>query len=300
MTNLERYKRTLTNDPLCPLCHRPEESTLHTLRDCVNLRQIWQKIVPQTLSNTFFSMSIKDWLRQNLCSNILFQNNISWKLVFASILWQFWKNRNDAVFAASSASVECVLNRSNAWAQYYNDGWLKATPLVNPSSTSTSWSNLEPGWFCLNVDSVVSLKTEETTIGGLLRDNAGNFIFDFSKFIGCANSLHAELWSLHVGLQLAWDHEVDFLQVQIDCKHVLQLLQDPYVESYSIFLVRNIHQFWRWTWFIDLIWILCSGNKVADKRPRLANHSSFDLSFISTSHAALCDVLIADNLTLSL
>ncbi|KAK8593726.1 hypothetical protein V6N12_045801 [Hibiscus sabdariffa] len=76
MTNMERCKRALTDDTLCPLCRCVEESTLHTLKDCVNMRQILQQTIPQALSTTFFSTSMKDCLRQNLYSNIIFYNNI--------------------------------------------------------------------------------------------------------------------------------------------------------------------------------------------------------------------------------
>ncbi|KAK9025193.1 hypothetical protein V6N11_065089 [Hibiscus sabdariffa] len=106
--------------------------------------------------NTFFSASLKDWLRQNLCSNILLCNSLPWKLVFTSILWQSWKIRNDTVFVEASASVENVLSRSILWASYYNDGWPISEPVTN---------------------------TGKATIGGLLRDNVGNFLFGFSKFI---------------------------------------------------------------------------------------------------------------------
>ncbi|KAK8981864.1 hypothetical protein V6N11_049356 [Hibiscus sabdariffa] len=47
MTNLERCKHTLTDVSLCPICHRSEESTLHALRDCVNLRQVWRCTIRQ-------------------------------------------------------------------------------------------------------------------------------------------------------------------------------------------------------------------------------------------------------------
>ncbi|KAL4369386.1 hypothetical protein GQ457_05G024870 [Hibiscus cannabinus] len=245
MKYLERYKRTLTDDPPCPVCHRDEESILHTLRDCMLFRHIWKNIVPQSLLNTFFSASVKDWLRQNLCSNIMFCNSLPWKLVFTSILWQSWKNRNDVVFAEVTATVEQVISRSVLWANYYNDSLPIYVQVINPASTSTPWKKPESGWLCLNVDGVVSLTTGKAMIGGLLRDNAGNFLFGFSKFIGCANSLHAELWSLHVGLQLAWDYEIEFLQVQTDCKHVIQLLHGSHVESCPISLVRNIRQLWK-------------------------------------------------------
>ncbi|KAK8568929.1 hypothetical protein V6N12_007463 [Hibiscus sabdariffa] len=222
LTNLERCKRTLTDDPLCPLCYQAEESTLHALQDCVNFRRIWQQTVPQPLSHTFFSTSIKDWLRLNLCSNILFYNDIPWKLVFASILWQIWKNRNDTVFTESSASVEGVLSRGIAWAKYYYDGWLLPTP-------------------------------------GALIASKQNFGLSMLVFN----------WHETMGSKI--------LQVQTDCK-----------------------QFWKRAWFVDLIWIQRIGNKAADKLARLANHSSFDVSFLSTPPAAICDVFTADKSTLSL
>ncbi|KAK8579340.1 hypothetical protein V6N12_069666 [Hibiscus sabdariffa] len=182
---------------------------------------------------------------------------------------QCWKNRNEAVFAASSASVDSVLSRSIGWAQYYNDGWLKPALVVHPSSAATPSRKPEPGWLYLNVDGDVLLSNGEATIGGFLRDHTGNFIFSFSKFIGCANSLHAELWSLHVGLQLAWEHGVDFLQVQTDCKQVTQLFQDPHADSSSISLVHSIRQLWQQGCVIDLFWTQRSSNKATDKLARL-------------------------------
>ncbi|KAK9006348.1 hypothetical protein V6N11_035389 [Hibiscus sabdariffa] len=208
--------------------------------------------------------------------------------------------RNDAVFAGDSASVECALSRGIAWAQYCYDGWLQHMPSVSSPLSTTPWSNPEPGCLCLNGDGAVSLKTGKATIGGLLWDTAGNFIFGFSKFIGSTNSLYAELWSLYVGLQLAWDHGVTFLQIQTNCKRVLELLHDPNVESCPISLVRSIHQFWCRAWYVDLIWIPRLSNKATDNLARFANLSSFDLSFFSTQPARLCDVLVADTLALSL
>ncbi|KAK8537488.1 hypothetical protein V6N12_043650 [Hibiscus sabdariffa] len=106
--------------------------------------QYWRRIVPQTLLNTFFSSSVQGWLRQNLHSNIMFRTNLPWKLVFSSILWHTWKNRNDAVFNGSSSTFEQVLSRGIAWANYYNDGWLKGALVSHPTTTLTPWSNLEP------------------------------------------------------------------------------------------------------------------------------------------------------------
>ncbi|KAK8994455.1 hypothetical protein V6N11_045543 [Hibiscus sabdariffa] len=209
-------------------------------------------------------------------------------------------SRNDAVFVGDLASVVCALSRGIAWAQYCYDGWLQPMPSVSPPLSTTPWSNPEPGCLCLNVDGAISLHTGKATIGGLLRDTAGNFIFGFSKFIGATNSLHAELWSLFVGLQLAWNHGVTFLQIQTDCKRVVELLHDPNVEFSPISLVRSIHQFWRRAWYVDLIWVPLSRNIAADSLARFADLSSFDLSFFSIPPARLSDVLATDTLALPL
>ncbi|KAK8522156.1 hypothetical protein V6N12_055876 [Hibiscus sabdariffa] len=208
--------------------------------------------------------------------------------------------RNDVVFVGDSASVECTLSRGIAWAQYYNDGWLHPMQTVNAPPRTIPWRNPEHGCLCLNVDGAVSLNTGKATIEGLLRDTAGNFIFGFSKYIGFTNSLHAELWALYVGLQLAWDHGVNFLQIQTDCKRVLELLHDTNVDSCPISLVRSIHQFWRRAWYVDLIWVPRSSNQAADSMARIANCSSFDLLFFSDPPAQLHDVLTTDALVLSL
>ncbi|KAL4355424.1 hypothetical protein GQ457_06G013310 [Hibiscus cannabinus] len=296
MTNLERCKRKLTNDSFCPLCNREVETIIHTLRDCVYLRQYWRRIVPQALLNAFFSSSVQGWLCQNLYSNILFRANLPWKLVFSSILWHTWKNRNDAIFTGISSTFEQVFSRGIAWANYYNDDWMTGALDTHSTMIPTPWSNPKPGCFCSNIDGAVSLNSGKATIGGLLRDTAGNFVFGFSKFIGCVNSLHAELFSLYIGLQLAWDYGIDYFQIQTDCKQITQLLSAPNVESSPIPLVRSIRKFWSRAWFIELIWTPRSGNMAADKLARLANCSSFDLSFYLSPPTELRDILSSDAL----
>lgn len=44
LTNVERVKRHLTSDPMCPLCHDRPKSMLHVLRDCSWAKAIWNNI----------------------------------------------------------------------------------------------------------------------------------------------------------------------------------------------------------------------------------------------------------------
>ncbi|KAK8993296.1 hypothetical protein V6N11_033397 [Hibiscus sabdariffa] len=90
------------------------------------------------------------------------------------------------------------------------------------------------------------------------------------------------------------------LQIQTDCKQITQLLSAPNVESSPIPLVRSIRKFWSRAWFINLIWTPRSGNMAADKLARLANCSSFDLSFYSSPPTDLRDILSSDALLVPL
>ncbi|KAK8483309.1 hypothetical protein V6N11_019422 [Hibiscus sabdariffa] len=140
MTNVERCKRCLTLDPSCPICHTFDESTLHLLRDCPATKQIWEKLPPSCLPINFFSLCMDDWLRLNLGSNALIQDwNIPWNLVFTSLLWHIWKNRNEAVFAESSNTLDVVLSRSITLAKYYNEEWLSSCVVPSSPPCHNQW-----------------------------------------------------------------------------------------------------------------------------------------------------------------
>lgn len=42
--NLNRYKRSMTDNPSCAICDAPHESTMHLLRDCPAAKAIWRRL----------------------------------------------------------------------------------------------------------------------------------------------------------------------------------------------------------------------------------------------------------------
>ncbi|KAK8665055.1 hypothetical protein V6N13_005230 [Hibiscus sabdariffa] len=80
--------------------------------------------------------------------------------------------------------ADTILNRAITWARYYSGIRQQNSSLVPIRCDPIQWKYPEPEWICLNVDGEVSIVTGTGSIGGLLRDYAGSWIFNFQKGIG--------------------------------------------------------------------------------------------------------------------
>ncbi|KAE8723863.1 hypothetical protein F3Y22_tig00011718pilonHSYRG00180 [Hibiscus syriacus] len=101
---------------------------------------------------------------------------------------------------------------------------------------------------CLNVDGVVSSTTKHGAISGVFRDNERSWILGFNKALGILQPLHAELWAIYVGLQIAWDHGFVFLVIQSDSMEVVNLLNKSDAHSSPFPLVRSIEKLRKQAW----------------------------------------------------
>lgn len=52
--------------------------------------------------------------------------------------------------------------------------------------------------------------------GGLISNHKGEWIVGFSRYFGIATSVKAELWTLRKGLELAIQHHITLLYVELD------------------------------------------------------------------------------------
>ncbi|KAK8540358.1 hypothetical protein V6N13_038911 [Hibiscus sabdariffa] len=74
------------------------------------------------MREVFFQLDLHSWLRCNLSSHVALPgDDIPWRILFASLLWQLWKNQNDLVFNNLSAPTKSLVNKSLALARYYNE-----------------------------------------------------------------------------------------------------------------------------------------------------------------------------------
>ncbi|KAE8655679.1 hypothetical protein F3Y22_tig00117021pilonHSYRG00176 [Hibiscus syriacus] len=108
MTILERYKWKLTSDTTCPFCGN-EESIMHSLRDCPEIKHLWQQIIPPSWPEAFFSLDFWNWILENLYVTSIHSNgSYSWNKLFFSLLWQIWKHQCDLVFSHDCSNVESI------------------------------------------------------------------------------------------------------------------------------------------------------------------------------------------------
>ncbi|KAK9042587.1 hypothetical protein V6N11_017654 [Hibiscus sabdariffa] len=228
MTNSERCRRGLGTSAVCPRCHMADESILHTLRDCVESKEAWLQLFAPDMRRFFFQQDLHSWLRCNLCSHIaLSGSDIPWRILFASLLWQLWKNQNDLVFNNSTSPVESLVQKSLALARYFNEPLKQFSNLKHRMDQHHVWSRPPLGWICLNVDGDVSSSTCIGSAGEFFRDNDGGWILGFGKLLGVTSPLIAELWAIYIGLKIAWDNGFEYVQIQSDCLGVVKLLLDP-------------------------------------------------------------------------
>lgn len=65
--------------------------------------------------------------------------------------------------------------------------------------------SLKASWVRLNTDGATKGNSGPTSVRGLLRDDTGQWLGGFVKFIGMAISVWTELWAVKFRLELALD-----------------------------------------------------------------------------------------------
>lgn len=72
LSNVERVRRGLSDDPSCHICGHISEDVLYILHDCPAVRDVWAKVNPGTYLSNFFSILSQDWILLNLQVNNMF------------------------------------------------------------------------------------------------------------------------------------------------------------------------------------------------------------------------------------
>ncbi|KAE8722406.1 hypothetical protein F3Y22_tig00014064pilonHSYRG00115 [Hibiscus syriacus] len=163
--------RNLTSDPSCLSCIALTETALHVLRDCLEVKTFWQGILPPMVSLNFFTTDIVPWLTANLSETVVPQGfEISWSLLFVSLLWKLWKRRNNGVFSGEAQHLHVIFQTASSWAQYFNSMPQSVRATASASHRSNGWTKLADGWYCLNCDGSVASPCMMRSAGGVLRD----------------------------------------------------------------------------------------------------------------------------------
>ena len=102
----------------------------------------------------------------------------------------------------------------------------KAKQIAPKIAIPVRWSKPLLGWFKLNTDGASLGNPSKVGGGGLIRDSEGRWIRGFSRSIGHATSVMAELWALRDGLKLAVQLGIGCLEVELDAKIIVEMLNN--------------------------------------------------------------------------
>jgi hypothetical protein len=89
------------------------------------------------------------------------------------------------------------------------------------------WLMPSVGWCKLNSDGSYLGNPGAAGSGGLIRDCHGRWIKGYSRSVGRASSVLAELWGVRDGLQLAISLNIDCLEVELDAELLIHLFFSP-------------------------------------------------------------------------
>ncbi|KAF7807156.1 ribonuclease H [Senna tora] len=161
-----------------------------------------------------------------------------------------------------------------------------AQSVVNPgkdpptrASCIVKWQKPNSDWLKVNVDGASKLdSSQRASCGGVARDHSGHFVAGFVKNLGSCNALHAELWSVMMGLDLAWEIGARKVVIEVDSLLAHQLIYGQVPDLHPCAsLVANIHHLIARNWAVEISHVLREANKVADAMAGCAPGGSLEL-----------------------
>ncbi|RYR79610.1 hypothetical protein Ahy_A01g004421 [Arachis hypogaea] len=297
LTNSERKQRHLTSDDSCPRCRCQEESAIHVLRDCFYAKSIWQKLFPPNGINCFFNTDLNEWLLQNLM-----MSNNTWSCLFDVAVSTIWYLQNKLVFDGESVLVTTAVNhiraRSEEFGRVARSNLLKLRNTQNAGDCPIRWSRPEEGCIKVNVDCSWFSHKNNAACGSVFRDSEGRFLKGFSCNLGICSIMHAKLWAVIHGLNIATTNGYHNLVVESDSAAAINFIKRdcspshpcaPLVQDICILAARVqritwIHSFREANPMADLLVKKGQGLPVG--------LHLFDQASLCISYALLCDFVL--------
>lgn len=241
LTNDLRFHRGMGHNPLCPRCYVHRESIEHVFRFCPFAKDVWNRVWDGTLATRFWESYWNSWIGMNQDGT---QNNgqDNWALKFGVTLGFIWKARNDMVFNQSTthpSGGEATIKKAMTEIIHSRcmHGRIHNTHMSRGADFSICWYPPSPGFVKVNSDGAVSHPSGNAACGGVLRGRDGNFITAFTNHLGVCSGVHAKLWAIFLGVQIAGDSGFDKICVESDSLLAINFLNIGCPESHACYLL---------------------------------------------------------------
>ncbi|CAN1824667.1 Putative ribonuclease H protein At1g65750 [Linum perenne] len=295
LTNAERVRRHMASDASCSRCVHGSESLSHTLWDCAFASEV-RSLLGFDNHNPNWSVDFPVWLKRGIGGEQA--------LLVGITLWYLWKSRNEFIFAAKRESAETVARRCSNWKVQVEHAMARDSRLQSGQARRTeaqiSW---EPGpidWATVNVDGSVLRSPDRAAAGGVVRSVDGRAIGAFVANLGCCSVTRAELHGAVLGLELAWSLGCRFVELQLDSRAAIALIQQAGEPNHQHALeVLACQELCSRSWEVQIQHTYREGNKVADFLANQGHDFPFGVYMFPLSDCNLVHLLRHDFLGVS-
>ncbi|MBA0813702.1 hypothetical protein Gohar_027530 [Gossypium harknessii] len=122
----------------------------------------------------------------------------------------------------------------------------------------------EIGWVKLNTDDVVSLSSYLATIGGVIRDEDGNWLCGYAMILERDEVFRTEARSMLEGLRLAWEKRYRQVELESDNALLVELILSSKLIDSPLMEIRAIHTLLQRNWKVRICHIRRDHNAVTD------------------------------------
>lgn len=216
--------RGMEVDSRCPWCLKETETIIHALRNCELVKPVWDELGAMGIDKEFFVSNLDNWMATNgKYDKALNENHPPWNIIFSFAVWAIWKSRNQFVFSNHSQNPHMAKDIMSKSVEFFFCTYSKKGK-PHTVIKQVHWSKPEQGWMKLNTDGSSLGNSGLASGGGVIRDWTSRWIVGFSRKIGIATSLMAELWAIRDGLMLCVDRNLVMVEIELDAKSVVDML----------------------------------------------------------------------------
>lgn len=132
-------------------------------------------------------------------------------------------------------------------------------------------------------------------LGGVMHDSCGAWITGYYGFCGYTTSLHAELFGIYNGLQIAWQQGFKKIICKSDSQLAIDLILGD-VNSFHLYhpLILKIQNFINLQWDLSFNHLYREGNQIADWLAKEGSSSLQDLTILLQCPTSLFSDYFAD------
>jgi ribonuclease HI len=124
--------------------------------------------------------------------------------------------------------------------------WLQPTDTI-----FIGWKRPWEGWVKLNFVGAHKSSVNLSGCGDLLRDSSGNCLNSYARKIGSYGVLHAEMWGMYIGMDMAQRHGITHLQVEDDSSLLVDMVTGKCNINENVpTLIRHIRDLKNMSWHV--------------------------------------------------